>query len=68
MLIEIEYVKNRYINIMLEITPIQDTVIPYAFNPSKLYEKPKFAFSSAINGNFVESLVLEINHVTAVET
>ena len=25
---------------MLEITPIQDTVIPYAFNPSKLYEKP----------------------------
>ena len=53
---------------LLKMTPIQDIAIPKGFNPSKLYVKPKFAFYSAIKGNFVESLVFDINQVTAVET
>lgn len=60
--------KHRNIRERLNIIPIQDTIIPYGFKPNKLYVKPKFVFSSAIRGNFVESLVLDINQVTADET
>ena len=60
--------KHRNISVRLNIIPIQDTMIPYGFKPNKLYVKPKFVFSSVIRGNFVESLVLDINQVTADET
>ena len=60
--------KCRNISVRLNVIPIQDTAIPYGFKPNKLYVKPKFVFSSAIKGNFVQSLVLDINQVTADET
>ena len=59
--------KCRNISIRLNMIPIHDTTIPYGFRPNKLYAKPKFAFSSAIRGNLVQSLVLDINQVIADE-
>jgi hypothetical protein len=65
--IQMKLEKCRNISAMLNIIPIHDTATPYGFRPNKLYVKPKFAFSSAIRGNFVQSLVLDINQVTADE-
>lgn len=65
--IQMKLKKCKNISAILNIIPMHDTTTPYGFSPNKLYVKPKFAFSSAIRGNFAQSLVFDINQVTADE-